>query len=165
MNKKVAYLAVAGALLVSSDALAATVTADLNVTATVVADCSVAVGGDLAFGNITTTTSTTYDAATTATVTCSAVIPYVVGIDYGQDGSQRTMWDSVGNTSGNTLTYNVYTDSARTVPFGPPIGGDPGSITSAGALSNTIDIYGRTDTQSTPPTGTYTDTLQVLVEY
>lgn len=165
MNKKVAYLAFAGALLASAGANAATDTQNMAVSATISASCGLAVN-PLAFGSLASTAADT-DAATTITVTCSTDSPYNVGMDYGANaggGFQRRM-----AAGANQLNYEVYIDAGRTAAFGP--------VSTYGALDNynspatgndiarIIDIYGRIPAQSTPPSGAYTDTLAVTLNY
>jgi spore coat protein U-like protein len=63
----------------------------------------------------------------------------------------------------DTITYGLYTDVNRTDPWGAP----PSDHVSGTGNSNaqTLDVYGRVPAQTTPPTGTYTDTVVVTVTY
>ena len=166
MNRKVAYFASASVLLLSTGALAASDTQNMTVQATITAGCTLTINAALNFGNVATTASAT-TAQTTATVNCASAIPFNVGMDNGQDGSARVMWDSTNGAVGHQLAYDVFTDNTYTDPYGPAILGQPsGNFSSSGAAGDTvITFYGQIPIQATPVAGAYSDTLAVTVVY
>jgi spore coat protein U-like protein len=71
--------------------------------------------------------------------------------------------------SGDTLQYNLYTDTSRQTLWGDGTTGSTTSGTGAGyATTQTLTVYGRLPDNSTnqnAPVGTYTDTITVTVTY
>ena len=65
---------------------------------------------------------------------------------------------------GNAVTYGLYRDAAHALPWGK----QPGSNSLPGvgtALIQTLPVYGLVPVQTTPPAGTYTDTIVVSVTF
>nr|WP_276583969.1 spore coat U domain-containing protein [Pseudomonas sp. RIT-PI-AD] len=93
---------------------------------------------------------------------CSTGTNYSVAIDSGLNasGTQRRM-----SNGGAYISYNLYQDTARTVPWGN--GSNGGSVlsgTGSGAAQEVV-VYGRVPVQATPAAGTYLDTVQVTVTW
>lgn len=61
------------------------------------------------------------------------------------------------------VTYGLYKDAARSQPWGSA-GTQLVTGSGAGAAQN-LPVYGRVLPQSTPPAGSYTDTVVVTVTY
>jgi len=103
------------------------------------------------------------DATGTVSVTCNGGTSYAVGLDGGLSGAvdptQRKMTLGAGQ-----VTYGLYRDAARSLGWGSTIGTDTISGTGNGAAMN-YTVYGRVAPQTTPPPGTYTDTIVVTVTY
>lgn len=143
---------------------AATATANFNVTATVLAGCSVAAINDLAFGNYDNTVGNTLT-STTANVTCSLATPYSMIISLGNSstGSNvRRMTD--GASPAHFLAYNVYTDAARTTIW--PSSGTTVTGTGLGVAVPTV-IYGSVPAgqAANVSPGSYSDVLVFTVNY
>ena len=68
-------------------------------------------------------------------------------------------------SGGNTLTYNLYTDPSRTQVWGDGTGGSNVSNGSGSGAAQTINVYGRISSGQTVPTGTYTDTITVTINF
>ncbi|MCI0466359.1 MAG: spore coat U domain-containing protein [Beijerinckiaceae bacterium] len=138
-------------------------TADVSfsVTATNAPSCSVSATA-LNFGSAGVL-ATNRDATNTVNVTCNNGTPYTVALDGGQTGAadptQRKM--ALG---GNQVTYALYRDSARSLPWGSTSGIDTLSATGTGSVQPHT-VYGRVPPQTTPQPGTYTDTIVVTVTY
>ena len=67
--------------------------------------------------------------------------------------------------AGETVTYGLYKDNARSQVWGDAA--TPGSTvagTGSGAVQN-LTVYGRVPAQTTPSAGLYTDTVVVTVTY
>lgn len=107
--------------------------------------------------------SANVDAQSQVTVTCTIGAAYNVGLDGGTTGAvdptQRKM--SLGATR---ITYGIYRDAARALPWGSTIGSNTVTGTGTGAAS-VINVYGRVPAQATPAPGIYTDTIIVTVTY
>ena len=102
------------------------------------------------------------DATSTITVQCSNTIPYKIRIDAGQGGATTPTNRKMSNGS-HTIIYGIYRDAARTQGWGWKNSNDV-NATGTG-LTQTYTAYGRVFAQPTPPPGTYTDTLTVIVKY
>lgn len=152
-------------------ARAATTTGTFNVTATVVASCSLGTVSNLAFGNFDPTAAIgagNGQASTTIGVTCTNGTAYTVALDYGANGgssANRVMSDGT-----NTLNYNLYTDSSyKNVWYD----GNTDACTATNCDSGTgtgssqsYTVYGEIASGQNPvPSAGYTDTITITVTY
>lgn len=141
------------------NAIAATATTTLAVSATVVNSCSITVG-NLLFGNYSTADVT---GQSTITLTCTNGATYTIAADKGVNG---TLAQRIMKSGTNSLNYNLYTDSARTIIWGD---GTSSTVTIAGTgtgTSQTINVYGKIPAgQNTVKAGSYTDTVNVTISY
>jgi spore coat protein U-like protein len=132
----------------------------LIVQAQVVPGCTVT-ATPLNFG-----TAATLSAALTATstiqLTCTAGVTATVGLDNGQAGTGPTA--RLIRLGTNSVSYGIYRDNARTLPWGSTIGTDTLSLV-VGGTSATATAYGKVPVQTWPPPGTYTDVVSVNVVY
>lgn len=145
---------------------AGTATTTMNVTANLVASCSVS-ATDLAFGNINVLT-TNYDAQTNVVVTCTPSTAYTIGMGPGANYNATSGMRQMGSGA-NRIGYKLYQDSARTTTlWGDGVTAALGT-TLAGTGSGsaqTFPVYGRVPVQAaTPAPGAYSDTLTVTVTY
>lgn len=151
---------VAGALglvlvAASGNAALAEETENLTVTANVQASC-VLNGGSLAFG--------VYDGAQndgsgSFSYQCTNGTDITLSLGLGQNaqGSQRAMV----KTGGQTLDYELYSDSNRATVWGIDTAGVDVPATSA-ALE-TAQVYGRIPAGQSAPAGSYSDTVQITL--
>ena len=63
-----------------------------------------------------------------------------------------------------TVTYQLYRDNGRTLNWGDIASGDTLAGTGSGS-AQTITVYGRVASQTTPPADTYNDTVLVTFDY
>ena len=130
-------------------------------TATVLANCSVSATG-VNFGS-SGPVNTNIDATGTVSVQCTNATPYTVALNGGNSGAgdptQRKM-----SKGAETITYGLYQNPARSLPWGSTSGGNTVGGTGSGA-SQALTVYGRVASQATPSPGTYTDTVVVTVTY
>lgn len=161
-------LACAGGLLSSvlvSGHVAAQATGQFDVTASVVDSCSVS-ANDLAFGDVEPVNNLNIDAVGSVTVTCSLGTTYSVLLDAGlnsSDGSVSTRRMTDG--SSNYLSYQIYSDALRSSVWGESSGTD--DVTGLGTgLGVPLVVYGRIPSgQQETQTGSYSDTIDVTVNY
>lgn len=147
-----------------SQVKAATQTDNFDVTATIIASCTIT-ANDLSFGNYDPLAATALDQTSTINVTCSNGADYDIQLSGGisTDVNARTMDDDA--TGGFTLNYSLFTDSGRTNNWGVTNGTDTYQGTGTGS-AQTITVYGRIPAgQTTPPIGAYTDTITATIEY
>ncbi|MGX1785512.1 Csu type fimbrial protein [Bosea sp. NPDC055332] len=136
-------------------------TTTFNITANVPPTCRVTTNL-LDFGNAGVLGSAR-DAATSLTPTCTNGTAYQVGLDGGLAGAtnptQRRM-----SKGAEFVTYGLYRDGARTLPFGNTMGVNTLVGTGSG-LAQTVTIHGRVPSQATPSPGLYADTIVATVVY
>lgn len=120
--------------------------------------------GTLNFGSVSGLT-TNIDSQTLGIngirVSCTPGTPIAIKINQGLHGTGTTRYMRKPAPSVN-LSYQVYTDEARTQPWNNNLGLSH-SFTNNTEVS--FPIYGRVFAQTTPSAGVYTDTLTVTVEY
>ena len=109
--------------------------------------------------------SSNIDASNTISVTCTVGTPYTVSLDGGNSGAANPTLRKMANP-GNTafVTYGIYRDAARSLPWGSTIGSNTVAGTGTGSAQS-ITAYGRVPPQTTPAAQTYTDTIIVTVTY
>lgn len=131
--------------------------------ATVVSTCQVS-ATNLNFGSVGSLTSAV-DATNTVNVTCSNGTAYQVGLGVGNgSGATVAARKMTKAATSNTTTYSLYRNAARSQVWGTTIGTDTQSGTGTGS-SQSLTVYGRVPSQTTPPPGVYTDTIVVTVTY
>lgn len=149
---------------VATPASAATVGTTLSVTATVTANCTVSTS-PVAFGNVNTLSGSNVDASGGGSVSCTNGTGWTATAGAG-GGTGATLASRRMTAGSNTLTYNLYTDSARSTVWGDGTG-STGTVTNTGTGSaQAFSIYGRVPLgQSSVPAGSYSDTVAVTVTY
>lgn len=164
---------VALSVLATGSAFAATpsngtdATKTLTVTATVPAKCAIVANATLAFGNYDG--SADVDSSTAITFKCTKTSIFDIGIN-GTVGS-RTM----AGPGGDTLAYELYSDSGRTTAWGntqdtDTVDADEGADTtgngfSTGATAQSKTVYGRIATGQDKNAGAYSDTRTITIYY
>lgn len=122
-------------------------------------NCHVA-AQDLGFGN-QGVLAANVDSSGQVSVTCTNGTPYTVALDGGGAAAPPTARKM--SKGGETITYGIYRDAARTQPWGDTVG-SMGGGTGSGAAQSLV-TYGRVPAQGTPSPGTYSDTVVVTVTY
>jgi spore coat protein U-like protein len=160
-------LAVAGTLVMAAGVASAAspATTTLNVSANVASNCLVT-AAPLAFADYDA--SNTVDGSANLSVRCSSGTPYTIKLGGGVNGTVTQRLLSFGT---NNLEYNLYTSATRTTVWGETVGINTVPGTGQGMSStkaNTHTVYGtiaNSDANQDAPTGLYTDTVAVTVEY
>jgi spore coat protein U-like protein len=161
MLKKVTLLAALGCALVSSNASAAQITSNLNITAQITGSCTLSTAAALDFGSIASTNTAATLATQSVAVDCSTGVPFAFGMSYGANPFAITRRMASGV---NLMTYEVFMDAARTQSFEPI--GQTNNISGTGTgASQNFTVYGRIPVQTTPPSGSYSDVLVVTLQY
>lgn len=105
------------------------------------------------------------DASNTIAVTCASGTGYTISLSGGNSGAsdptQRRLSDP-GDTE--FITYGIYRDAARSLPWGSTIGSNTVAGTGSGSAQN-YTAYGRVPAQTTPSAQIYSDTIVVTVTY
>jgi len=157
--KKLFTIGGVGSLLLSPSYLQASSseTAELDVTAEVVAACNVSTSsvsfGDYSFEEVT--------AQGSIDVQCTNGTEYAIALDGGSSGdvANRHMEDGA-----NTLNYALFSDSGFENSWGETEGTDTISDTGNGETQN-HPVHGRIDADQTSPVGNYQDTVNVTVTF
>jgi len=148
---------------VAASVQAAQVTSNLSVTITITNECTAGSTSPVSFGSHGVL-NTNFDATGSVSVTCTTNAPYTVGIGAG-NGSGATLTARKMTGGGTaTVTYQLYRDNSRTLNWGDIASGDTLAGTGSGS-AQTITVYGRVASQTTPPADTYNDTVLVTFDY
>jgi spore coat protein U-like protein len=103
------------------------------------------------------------DAGGTVSLTCTNAAPYTISLNGGNGGATDPTQRKLANGPAQ-ITYGLYRDLARTLPWGSTAGVDTQAGTGSG-LSQNYTVYGRVPPQTTPAPATYSDTVVVTLTY
>jgi spore coat protein U-like protein len=130
-------------------------------TATVPSNCLVSATG-VNFG-ATGAIVSNVDATGSSTVQCTNTTPYTVALNGGNAGASDPTQRKMAKGA-ETITYGLYRDSARALPWGGSSGVN--TVGGIGSGSNqALTVYGRVAPQTTPSPGGYSDSVVVTVTY
>jgi spore coat protein U-like protein len=138
-----------------------TASTSFSATATVLSSCNVNATA-VNFGSSGILGGNT-DAQGTLSIQCSPSLPYTISLNGGNSGATDPTQRKMSFSSAN-LTYGLYRDAARTLPWGSTIGTNTTSGAGTGA-TQAQTVYGRVAVQTTPAPGTYADSVIVTVGY
>jgi spore coat protein U-like protein len=136
-------------------------TTAFTVSVTLSTSCSVS-AVPLAFGSVGVLSANT-DATTNLSISCTYTTPYSVALSAGNATGATTSTRAMTN-GGSKVYYFLYQDSARSVNWGNNIGVDTVAGVGTGSAQS-LSVYGRVPTQTTPTIGNYMDTVVVTVNY
>ena len=141
-------------------------TATFDVTLTIQADCTIA-ANPLNFGT-TGGLDTAIDGSSTLAVTCTNTTPYNVGLSAGNVSgstiSNRLLAGTAQGNTGTTVAYQLYQDAGRSTVWGDTQGTDTVSGVGDGTAQS-IPVYGRVPSQTTPAADTYVATVTATVYF
>ncbi|MGA8743894.1 MAG: spore coat U domain-containing protein [Terracidiphilus sp.] len=150
-----ALLGIMTLCLAPSSSQAATATAPINVSATVVATCTIGATA-MGFGNYTGVVAT---ATSTVTVQCTNTTPYTVSLNAGTSSGSSVTARKMTGAAGVYLNYGLYSDSGYATNFVTTA-----SITGNGS-GQPITVYGSVPAGQYVAPGSYTDTVTATVTY
>ncbi|HHP7833274.1 TPA: Csu type fimbrial protein [Serratia marcescens] len=151
-------------------ALADSKTATLGVSATLLSACEAgsSSGGNVSFGTLNFGTLYFLSTATSVAgqqnagairVKCTNGTSYSVLLGGGQSGNTAARY--LQSAAGQRVNYNLYTNAAHSTIWDNLTGVSQ----TANGTDNWLPVYGMIPAQSTPPTGSYTDTVQVTINW
>jgi len=159
-----------GALAFSLVAMADSKTATIGVSATLVSACEAgsSSGGSISFGSLNF--GTLYFLSTAVSVAgqqnagairvkCNNGTSYSVLLDGGQSGNTAARYLQSG--AGQRVYYNLYTSAAHSTVWDNLTG----VAQTANGADNWLPVYGMIPVQTTPAVGSYTDTVQVTINW
>lgn len=133
----------------------------LQVTGTVLSACRVS-ATPINFGTASLLQAGV-DAQGSISVTCSRGTPFAIKLGGGNAAATEPQSRKLRQTSGALVTYGIYQDAARAIPWGNQDTNDL-NVAAATGLTQTFPAYGRVPAQNAEP-GTYSDTVLVEVIY
>ncbi len=159
----------AGGLLLTAPSLAGTATSNLEVTATVAANCTITTSA-VAFGSydpIGTNKTAALDNTGSVTVTCTNGSAVTVTLGQGANAA-ATSTDAaplrrLKDAGTNHLAYSLFSDAARTVVWGNTTA--TGKADTGTGLASLLTVYGRVPQDQNVPTGSYSDTVVATVTF
>lgn len=124
--------------------------------------CTASFGGTvtadpLNFGNLEPGTSG--QGTTLVHVTEANGVPYTVALDKGMSGV-RTI-----TATGGSITYELYTNAARTIVWGDGTGGSQTAAGTGNGTVQNITVYGTMNMGSGVVSGAYSETVTVTLTY
>lgn len=95
---------------------------------------------------------------------CTNGDAYEIALNGGVSGNvaARTMLRTGG---GGAAGYQLYQDAGLTIPWGDGTGGTSMATGTGSGLAQSITIYGRVPTQTTPAPGNYSDTITATINF
>ena len=168
-NRTLRSLLTVALLTCGSQALAASTSASLNVTATVSANCLIS-AAPVAFGAydpVAAHATTALDASGAVSVTCTsgsaATITLGQGTNPNAGSSDASPLRRMSNGAAGHLSYVLYSDSGRTTAWGNT---SLTGVAHTGTGSSTaLTVYGRITSGQNAPTGSYADTVVATVTF
>jgi spore coat protein U-like protein len=130
----------------------------MTVSTTISSVCSVSIVSNVSFGTIASQSVSTTDTTGSFSVTCSTGTAYSIALDLGGNANVSTRRMKSGTS--NYLTYELYSDNARTAIWRTAISGYTGTNS-----AQTQTVYARLPSQLAPAPGVYTDTVTITVTY
>jgi len=165
MKRTVLFLIALTAIVVSAPAFAASATANLNISASVTAVCTITTS-PVAFGAydpVVANASTDLTAAGSVDVSCTKGTAST--IDLGNGGNFAAGSRRMGSGS-DFLGYALYKDAARTQVWGTGLaGGTTMAYNAATKASTAVPVYGTVPQNQDVTVGAYADVVLATINY
>ena len=167
ITKLLFVLATIGVFVVSSDSqvVAGSATANLRVTASVGANCTISTAAVAfpAYDPVVANASTNDDGTGSVIITCTRGTAATIGLGLGANasGSQRRMKDATTDY----LNYELYQDAGRATVWGTTGAGLLSPAAAPDKNPRTFTVYGRIPSGQDVPAGSYTDTVVATVNF
>lgn len=136
-----------------------TTQANFSISATVPTQCKVS-ATSMAFPTASVLAAAVNATATVST-TCNAAVPVTIALDNGATGTGPTARRMKSGAT-NAITYGIYRDAGATLPWGNTAGTNTASLSGG---TGTLTAYGRVPAQASPPPGSYSDVVNVIITY
>ena len=154
------------AIVCASPVWAASTPFSMTVNATVAAACNVS-SAAVQFGtNLPVPATSNIDVQATVAITCANGTPYTIAANAGNGAGATVASRRMRLIGGSALlTYSLYTDAARTTIWGDGTAGTVLLTGTANGATQQIPVYGRIPSGQSPASGTYFDTVTLLVTF
>lgn len=163
----IAPIATGVMLALAGAAQAATKNTQFTVSATVASNCLIS-AADLNLGTFDGTNDLN-TAVSNITVRCTTGLPFLVGLSQGLHGNFTNRRLKILGPDLDTLVYNLYTDSGRTIVWNETTnrtGGVGAGMSSGSAV--TVPVYGKllvSENDGLGKAGVYNDTITATITY
>ena len=163
MKRTILSLAVLS--LISIPAFAGSATANLNVSASVAAVCTISTA-PVAFGAydpVVANAATDLNGTGTVTVACTKGASATIDLGNGNNlsGGSRRM-----SSGSDFLNYSLYKDAARTQVWGTGLaGGTTYTYNSASKTATNVTVYGKVPQAQDVTVGAYSDVVLATINY
>jgi spore coat protein U-like protein len=147
--------------LASTPADAATATANLGVSATIVATCTISTTA-VAFGNYIGAQVTSSVGG--VSVTCTNTTPYSIGLGTGLGTGATVSTRAMTGPASAQLSYGLYTDSGYSANWND-IGGSGIPTPTGNGSAQPLTVYGKIPAGQYLAPGSYADTVIATVSY
>ena len=137
-------------------------TMTLSVTGVVMSDCRISTT-NIGFGNNGLLTNT-LTANGSINVQCTNGLPYTIALDKGIS-SGGAITDRQMKSASNIVHYQLYKESGFVNIWGDGTSGTAVTSGTGNGNSQTLTVYARVPTQTTPPAGTYNDTITATLSF
>lgn len=151
-------------LFISQTSLAATATANLSVTATVINACAFGTITSVAFGNYDPTSATANNNTGSIVVQCTLGDVYNIALNPGTFAGATVTTRRMTGPSAGGLAYSLFRDAGRTLNWGQTIGTDTLQQTGTG-LAQTATVFGQIPASQAVTAGGYSDTVGITVTF
>lgn len=133
-----------------------------SATANVINNCNIS-ATNVSFGTASVL-SGTLTATGSITAQCTNGDAWKIALSGGSTGNvtARGMQRSGG---GGTINYGLYTDAARSIPWGDGTGGSSTATGVGTGTSQVVTVYGAVPAQTTPAPGNYSDTITATISF
>jgi len=120
----------------------------------------------MAFGSLDGFPATVVDSAGSVNINCDPQVSYLIRMDAGRNSNGGfTVRKMILLGGSETMEYNLYRDSSRTMIWGDGTGGSS-IVTGMGAgVTQDVPVYGRIHAGQNLMAGKYTDSITVTVEW
>lgn len=152
------------ALLTNTLTMAATITGNLPVTASVLNNCVFGSITSVAFGNYDPTSATPTTANGAITVTCTSGDVYNIGLNPGTFAGATVTTRRMTGPSVGGLAYSLFRDAGLTLNWGQTIGTDTVQQTGNGT-PQTATVFGQIPALQAVSAGSYSDTVGITVTF
>lgn len=151
-------------LLFSQTSQAATATANLAISATVINACAFGTITSVAFGNYDPTSASVNNNTGSIVVSCTLGDVYNISLNPGTFAGATVTTRRMTGPSAGGLSYSLFRDSGRTLNWGQTIGTDTLQQTGTG-LAQTATVYGQIPVLQAVTAGSYSDTVGITVTF
>jgi spore coat protein U-like protein len=127
----------------------------------VINNCTI-VATNVAFGTAGVLSSA-LSATGSLSVQCTNSDAYRIALDGGSAASVTAR--KMQRSGGGAVSYQLYVDSAHTLPWGDGTGGTSVMTATGTGNAQSIPVYGVVPPQATPAPGSYTDTITATISF